>query len=192
MYGATRDRRDPPASRFRLLFSPLFCTKRAFERLTAPVTWVPVILSRAEFRGPIAKVQPDGATNPSDQEQVKRIQGWRLQERRNRKRVREGCPEGFPTRRRMRPGSGSPRLTSRLGESFPRRIGLPNTTLTPDFRCIVVLWYSCVRSLPPFHLPAYRLNPKNTGSTYIKSDGNTLWARNAARRAKEPAPVTEV
>ena len=119
VYGATRDRRDPPSSRFRLLFSLLFCTKRAFERLPAPVTWVPVILSRAEFRGPIAKVQPDGATNPSDQEQVKRIQGWRLQERRNRKRVREGCPEGFPTRRRTRPDSGSPRLTSRLGESFP-------------------------------------------------------------------------
>lgn len=37
-----------------------------------------------------------------------------------------------------------------------------------------------------------RLNPKNTGSTYIKSDANTLWARNAARRAKEPAPATEV
>ena len=36
------------------------------------------------------------------------------------------------------------------------------------------------------------MNPKNTGSTYIKSDANTLWARNAARRAKEPAPVTEV
>jgi hypothetical protein len=36
------------------------------------------------------------------------------------------------------------------------------------------------------------LNPKNTGSTYIKSDANTLWARNAARRAKEPASATEV
>ncbi|KAF9650794.1 actin-like ATPase domain-containing protein [Thelephora ganbajun] len=41
-----------------------------------------------------------------------------------------------------------------------------------------------------FHVPL-GLNPKNTGSTYIKSDLNTLWARNAARRAKEPAPVTE-
>ena len=43
-----------------------------------------------------------------------------------------------------------------------------------------------------FVVSVVRLNPKNTGSTYIKSDTNTLWARNAARRAKEPAPVTEV
>ena len=49
------------------------------------------------------------------------------------------------------------------------------------------------RLLPsPLDPPAVRLNPKNTGSTYLKSDANTLWARNAARRAKEPAPVTEV
>ncbi|KAF9779157.1 actin-like ATPase domain-containing protein [Thelephora terrestris] len=41
-----------------------------------------------------------------------------------------------------------------------------------------------------FHVPL-GLNPKSTGSTYIKTDLNTLWARNAARRAKEPATALE-
>jgi len=97
--GGTRDRRDPYTPLVPDLCS-LSLSRLRRTRFSTPATrFLLHSYVRVDY-----KAELDGAATPSDQEQIKSIQGWRPQERRNRKRVPEGCPEGSPTRRRTKPG----------------------------------------------------------------------------------------
>jgi actin-related protein 8 len=100
-------------------------------------------------------------------------------------------PRGIPNAKKDETGLRFTSFHVPLGYVFPRCLRRFELIKSGSWY-LDVLRRSHLWGVFSFGAPVDRLNPKNTGSTYIKSDANTLWARNAARRAKEPAPVTEV
>lgn len=134
-------------------------------------------------------------SKPSDKEQIRTCTRLATSGTTKSKAGTGRMPRGIPNAKKDETGLRFTSFNVPLGCVFPPvRLSFRTDCIALHLTFLVPRWFvPFARSVfASLDAPVVSLNPKNAGSTYIKSDANTLWTRNAARRAKEPAPVTEV